>query len=170
MSDGSITIEGDRPTIRLERHLVDPPTTVWAALTEREQLRRWFPCDVVVEGGEWIVGQSLTFQFPPEVIDLTLHGVVLDVVETQRLAFTWGDEVLRFELSPEGSGTRLVLFNELDRPHAARNAAGWDDCLDQLSGDGPPTSSWRTRFERYVTRFESLAGPQDGPPDGYKGD
>ena len=41
-----------RPAIRLERHLPDPPPVVWRALTERDQLRSWFPSDVIVSGGE----------------------------------------------------------------------------------------------------------------------
>lgn len=45
-----------RPAVRLERQLADPPAVVWQALTDREQLRVWFPCDVIVAGGRWEVG------------------------------------------------------------------------------------------------------------------
>jgi uncharacterized protein YndB with AHSA1/START domain len=141
---------------------------VWRALTERDQLRSWFPSDVVVDGGEWVVGAALTFRLPLEVIDMTLTGEVLTVDEPHTLAFTWGEETLRFELSPKDGGTRLVLIDELFASAAARNAAGWDTCLDRLVGlDGV---EWQSRFERYAVAFEPALGAQEGPPAGYSGE
>lgn len=104
MTDATLLTDRARPAVRLERHLPDPPAVVWQALTEREQLRSWFPSDVVVEGGRWEIGAAITFPFPPEVIDMTLTGEVLEVDEPKVLAFTWGEETLRFDLSPEGDG------------------------------------------------------------------
>jgi uncharacterized protein YndB with AHSA1/START domain len=110
---------------------------VWQALTDREQLRSWFPADVIVDGGRWRVGASTTFSFPPEVIDLTLDGEVLEVDKPKLLAFSWGEDTLRFELSPHDGGTRLVLIDELPAGAAARNAASWEQCLDRLAGREP---------------------------------
>jgi uncharacterized protein YndB with AHSA1/START domain len=169
VNHGVLVTEGGRPAVRLERHLADPPSVVWQALTEREELHSWFPCDVVVHGGRWAVGASISFPFPPEVIDRTLSGTVLVVEEPRLLAFTWGDEVLRFELTEEDGGTRLVLINELPAAHAARNAAGWDECLDHLAGLGPVEDAWKRRFNDYVSVFEPIIGVQEGPPSGYKG-
>jgi uncharacterized protein YndB with AHSA1/START domain len=169
MTEGILVTDGTRPCVRLERRLVDPPSVVWQALTDREQLRSWFPCDVVVTGGRWEVGATITFTFPPEVIEMVLTGEVLLVDEPRVLAFSWGEEVLRFELSAEGDGTLLVLFDELESGAAARNAAGWDECLDRLEGRVPPEGGWRQGFDRYVKAFEPVLGPQQGPPDGYKG-
>lgn len=164
-------IDGDaRPAVRLERQLPDPPSVVWAALTDREQLRSWFPCDVLVAGGQWKVGAAISFSFPPEVIDLTLTGEVLAVDEPNMLAFSWGEEILRFELLPANGGTHLVLVDELPAGIAARNAAGWEICLDRLGGLTPGADAWRPRFDAYVVAFEPSLGPQEGPPAGYKGD
>jgi uncharacterized protein YndB with AHSA1/START domain len=168
MTDATLLTEGARPAVRLERYLADPPEVVWGALTEREQLRSWFPCDVVVEGGVWTVGAAIAFPFPPDVMDLTLTGEVLDAEAPRVLAFTWGEEVLRFELSPHDGGTRLVLIDELSPGAAARNAAGWDDCLDRLSGLQPAPDAWRTHFGAYSAKFEPALGPQQGPPPEYK--
>jgi uncharacterized protein YndB with AHSA1/START domain len=171
MTDAKLIIDDVlRPAVRLERHLADPPAVVWRALTEREQLRSWFPCDVAVTGERWEPGAAITFAFPPEVIDMTLTGQILEVDEPSLLAFTWGEEVLRFELSPEGGGTRLVLINKLSPDAAARNAAGWDACLDQLAGLAADTNAWKPRFDAYAAEFERVIGPQSGPPAGYKGD
>jgi hypothetical protein len=97
-------------------------------------------------------------------MDLTLTGVVLEVDEPRLLAFTWGDDALRFELSPDGDGTRLVLIDELPADSAARNAAGWERCLDLLAGLEPAAGEWQPLFERYAAAFEPTLGPQQGRP------
>ena len=170
MTDATLLTQGAQPAVRLERHLPDPPAVVWQALTDREQLRSWFPCDVIVEGGRWQVGAALTFPFPPDVIDMTLTGQVLEVDEPYLLVYTWGEETLRFELAPDGDGTRLVLTDELPASAAARNAAGWDSCLDRLQGGEPAGDAWRARFDIYSASFEPTLGPQEGPPASYQGD
>jgi uncharacterized protein YndB with AHSA1/START domain len=170
VTDATIETGSNRPAVRLERVLADPPDVVWRALTDPAQLARWFPCRIVVDGDEWRTGAKLEFPFPPEVIDLTLTGEVLHVDEPRSLAYTWGHETLRFELHDHGEGTRLVLIDELEPPHAARNAAGWDDCLDLLTGVAKPAGGWQDRFARYAAAFSPELGPQEGPPQGYKGD
>lgn len=168
MSNATLLTGGQRPAVRLERHLTDPPAVVWRAITDRDELRSWFPCDVEVSGGRWEAGAALTFSFPPEVIDMTLHGRVLTVDEPKLLVYTWGDDLLRFELHPDGAGTNLILINELPPETAARNAAGWDQCLDRLAGRLPDPGGWRVQFEHYAAEFLSALGPQDGPPPGHK--
>jgi uncharacterized protein YndB with AHSA1/START domain len=165
MTDASLLTERPRPAIRLERHLPDPPAVVWQALTEREQLRSWFPCDVILDGGQWEVGATISFPFPPEAIDLTLTGEVLEVDEPNVLAYTWGEDTLRFELSAEEDGTRLVLVDELPPDAAARNAAGWENCLDRLAGLEPASDAWQGRFERYAASFEPVLGAQSRRPE-----
>jgi uncharacterized protein YndB with AHSA1/START domain len=164
MTDARLLTDRNRPAIRLERHLPDTPDVVWRALTEREQLRAWFPCDVILSGGRWEVGAAITFPFRSEVLDLTLTGEVLEADEPSVLAFTWGDDTLRFELSPEGGGTRLVLVDELPPDAAARNAAGWEQCLDRLAGIELQPDGWQPRFERYAATFEPALGPQAPRP------
>ena len=147
-----------------ERHLPDPPQTVWRALTERDQVRSWFPSDVIVTGGGWRVGASIEFPFPPEVFDMTLTGEVLEIDEPNTRVFMLGDDTLRFELSPEDGGTHPLLIDELPPGTAARNAAGWDECLDRLAGLEPASERWEWRFQAYSVAFEPTLGPQEGPP------
>jgi uncharacterized protein YndB with AHSA1/START domain len=149
----------------LVRQLPDPPEVVWRALTDRDELVTWFPCDVVTEG--WEVGATLTFPFPEDV-GMTLTGTVLELDEPRLLAYTWGDEVLRFELAPTAAGgTELTLSDELPPGVAARNAAGWEVCLDRLAGLVPAEDAWTPHFERYTTAFEPVLGPQEGPPERF---
>lgn len=171
MTDGILDTTGAKPAVRLERHLPDPPSVVWQAITDRGQLKAWFPCDVIVEGGRWEVGAAISFPFPPEVIEMTLKGTVVAVDEPKLLSYTWGDdEILRFELYPEGEGTRLVLIDQLQSSWAARNAAGWEDCLDRLAGLPVAADAWQRHFTMYSAAFEPVIGPQEGPPAEYKGD
>jgi uncharacterized protein YndB with AHSA1/START domain/mannose-6-phosphate isomerase-like protein (cupin superfamily) len=170
MTDATLLTDRTRPAVRLERHLPDPPKIVWQALTQRDQLRSWFPSDVVVHDGRWEVGNTITFEFPSEVVDLTLRGEVLEVDEPHKLAFTWGEDTLRFELAPDGAGTLLILVNELPAAAAARNAAGWEQCLDRLAGLDVAPDSWQPRFEAYTSLFTPTLGHQDGPPDGDNGE
>jgi uncharacterized protein YndB with AHSA1/START domain len=167
MSDVMLVTDRTRPAVRLERRLPDRPELVWAALTEREQLRTWFPCDVIVD--RWEPGAAISFVFSPELIDLTLGGEVLEVDEPRLLVFSWGEETLSFELAPDGGGTLLTLTDELPANAAARNAAGWESCLDRLAGIESPSDSWSLRFAAHARSFEPLIGHQDGPPSGYKG-
>jgi hypothetical protein len=64
----------------------------------------------------------------------------------------------------------LVLVDELPAGSAARNAAGWEVCLDRLAGLEPAADAWQPRFEAYSAAFTPALGPQEGPPPGYKGD
>jgi hypothetical protein len=96
---------------------------------------------------------------------------VLAVDEPKLLSYSWGDdEVLRFELLAEGEGTRLVLTDQLQASWAARNAAGWEDCLDRLARRPADPDAWRRRFAAYSAAFEPVIGPQEGPPADYQGD
>jgi uncharacterized protein YndB with AHSA1/START domain len=165
MTDARLLTDRARPAVRLERELPDPPAVVWRALTERDQLRSWFPCDVIVSGGRWEVGAAITFAFPPGAEDATLTGVVLEVDEPHVLAFTWGDDALRFELIPAGDGAVLVLIDELPPDSAARNAVGWERCLDRLAGLEQATDPVLRLFEHYSAAFEPVLGPQRTCPD-----
>jgi uncharacterized protein YndB with AHSA1/START domain len=165
VGEATLVVGGDLPGVRLERVLPDPPDVVWRALTEPDELARWFPCGVEVEG--WCVGATIRFPFPKEVLDVTLDGEVLECEPPHLLAYRWGDEVLRFELHGVDNGTRLVLVNELPGSRAARNAAGWDVCLARLAGAVPADGAWRTLFANYGAAFTPRLGAQEGPPAGH---
>jgi hypothetical protein len=78
----------------------------------------------------------------------------------RRLSFTWGDDLLTFELEERdgADACRLCFSVVLDSADkAARDAAGWDDCLDKLdlvvAGEAPgrpeESESWRARYDEY---------------------
>ena len=81
----------------------------------------------------------------------------------RRLRFTWGEDTITFELSPVSGGTTFILSEVLGAERAARNAAGWEVCLDRLVG-GAVGEDWSSRFDRYRTAFEPLLGAQERSP------
>lgn len=162
MTRAALQTDGPRPAVRLQRHLSKPPAAVWRAITEPEEQRAWFPGVILTD--TWAVGASLTFQEE----QMTFTGTVLELDEPHLLVFTWGPDTLRFELSPSSSGgTNLVLIDELPAETAARNAAGWDVCLDRLVGQ-VGAADWKSLFDTYTAEFEPVLGPQEGPPPGYE--
>jgi len=164
MSEATLLRTGDRPVLRFERHLAEAPDVVWRAVTDPEEMRAWFPTRIEID--EWKVGAALTHHFDEHDVD-PLPGRVLEWDPPARVSFTWGTDAITFVLSAgPGGGTTFVLTEELGRSIAARNAAGWETCLDRLQHgvDGEP---WRPRFERYVAEFEPVLGPQEGPPEGF---
>lgn len=135
-------------------------------MTEPEHLAVWFPQQIVGDrqagaplrfvssAGEGFDGQMLVFD-PPSVMELV-----------------WGADRLRIELQADVAGSLLTLtdtFDDLGK--AARDAAGWHECLDRLASDldgiAPPAwgDRWRQVNQVYAARF----GPEAaviGPPPG----
>jgi uncharacterized protein YndB with AHSA1/START domain len=163
MTETTLLNTDGRPVLRFERHLSQPVEAVWRAVTGPDEMRSWFPTRVEID--EWKVGATLTHHFDQHDIE-PLPGVVLDWDPPRRARFTWGPDTIAFELTAASDGgTVFILTEELSANHAARNAAGWDGCLDRLQF-GVEAESWKPRFERYVATFEPVLGPQDGPPSG----
>ena len=165
MSEATLLQAGARPVLRFERHLDKSIETVWRAVTDPTEMSSWFPTRIEID--EWKVGASLTHHFDQHDIG-PLPGTVLEWDPPRRIRFTWGADTIGFELSaaPDG-GTIFVLTEELSANAAARNAAGWEACLDRLQRRNE-SESWRARFEGYVAAFEPILGHQDGPPEGYR--
>lgn len=167
MNDGEATLTniGERPILRFRRHLRQPIEAVWRHVSDPVEMRSWFPTRIEID--EWRVGATLTHHFDGHDID-PLPGVVVEWDPPRRVRFTWGKDTIGFDLaaSPDG-GTVFVLTEELSAVHAARNAAGWETCLDHLEHrtEGP---SWQERFEHYVATFEPVLGHQEGPPAGHR--
>lgn len=160
MTEATLITTEDKPLLRFERFLPRPVEEVWRAVTEPDRLRTWFPTRIEVD--RWEVGASLTHHFDGQPYP-ALPGTVLECSEPHRLVFTWGGDTIGFELTPADGGTTFVLTEQLGATRAARNAAGWEVCLERLVADGSG-EDWGPRFQRYRAAYEPLLGAQDGPP------
>jgi hypothetical protein len=145
-------------TLILVRELRHSPEKVWAALTEREQLREWAPFDI--EGNLETVGSTvkLTWLGAPAPVETPVRRV------EQPRVLEFGD--IRWELDPVGSGTRLTLWSTIDRRFVSWGAAGWHislDVLERLLGGDPigriagPAAmqfeGWQRLTEEYGKQF-----------------
>jgi uncharacterized protein YndB with AHSA1/START domain len=119
--------EGDRWTLVFVRELHHPPEKVWAALTEPAQLLEWAPFTSDRDLGT-VGPRILTMIDGDEGEDLP--GEVQRAERPTLLEYTWGTDVLRWELAPTAAGTRLTLRHTVDdRDMLPKVAAGWHLCL-----------------------------------------
>jgi uncharacterized protein YndB with AHSA1/START domain len=143
------------PVVRFERTFPHGVAQVWAAITDPERLEQWFP--TTVEFDRLSEGTPITFRFAEDHYP-PMSGEFREVSAPRRLSFTWGDDLLTFDLEERADACRLsfsVVLDSADK--AARDAAGWDDCLDRLdivaSGEAPEppgaSESWRARYDEY---------------------
>ena len=169
--------DGERSTLVFVRHLRHPPAEVWAALTDPDRLARWAPFqpdrDLATAGPAVLSmrdGQA-THEYPAEV----RRSVAPELLE-----YTWGDDLLCWELAPHGTGTRLTLRHTVESPDwVPRAAAGWHLCLvvaERLL-DGEPIApiagrearkyGWDALHDAYAAELE-IAGkgwPEEAFPD-----
>jgi uncharacterized protein YndB with AHSA1/START domain len=140
--DGTLESVGERWRLRFTRQLRHPAPKVWRAITEPEHLETWFPT-----------------------------GEVLAVEDGSVLEFRWGPDTIRLEIEPKDAGCTLTLtdtFDELGK--AARDAAGWHECLDRLQDDleGTTPPAWGERWAVVHPGYVAELGPEAsaiGPPD-----
>jgi uncharacterized protein YndB with AHSA1/START domain len=136
-------------TLWMSRRLKAPRERVFRALTDAEQLVKWWgPKGFTVPelaldvrpGGAW-----RTTMRSPDGKDHIVSGVYRDIVPPSRLVFTWGWEtsgerghetVVTIELFEIADGTRLELrqevFDSVDSRD--RHEHGWAGCFDCLEG------------------------------------
>jgi uncharacterized protein YndB with AHSA1/START domain len=168
LADVAYTAHDDRWTLVFVRELGHPPERVWAALTEPGELAGWSPFtadrDLAAPG-------PATLTMIDGDTSMDLPAEVTRVEPPALLEYRWGDDVLRWELSPTADGTRLTLRHTVgDEDMLAKAAAGWDLCLDvadrRLAGeDAPPirgqdamNHGWQERYLAYAARLSA-----DGP-------
>jgi uncharacterized protein YndB with AHSA1/START domain len=165
---------GGKTVLRFERRLAHPPRKVFRAISDPAEMRHWFPARVDTE---LRAGAPIRFTFEEDFDFDAPDGEVLEVDPPKLFVFTWGDDVLRWEVVPDGDGSRLFFSQTIagggisgGRAGSARNAAGWDVCLAalaaQLDGKPAPEIPWFPLFEAYIERFGLGEGTAHETPDG----
>lgn len=110
---GRVTVGDDFARIEFERHFGHPLDSVWKAITDQEQLSRWYLCKVKIIGGPdgridlWFgrihVYGAIRIWEPPRLFE---HEWNID----PRTALPKGERtIVRWELEEEDRGTRVRL-------------------------------------------------------------
>jgi uncharacterized protein YndB with AHSA1/START domain len=188
---GTLHHQGNRHTLRFERRLAHPPEKVWRTLTDNAELMHWFPAQI---RGARQQGAKLRFVFQEESgppLDSEMKAVAaagheayqgsegdaamdgkMTVFDPPRtLEYTWGDEVLRWELQPRDGITLLVFTHTFEEEaKSARDASGWDVCLSslerRLAGLQPEPFTMEhfdVLFDDYAQRFGAKASAKRQP-------
>ena len=152
------------------RRLHHPIEKVWRALTETEHMKSWFPDEMV---GERRSGAPL--KFISEQMNETYEGEMLVFEPQSVMELQWGPtNKLRVEVQTDGDATVLTLVETLgELGEAARDGAGWHECLVRLEADLAGAKDlpgwgevWKEIHPVYVEHF----GPEAstiGPPEGW---
>lgn len=173
-----ITVDG-KPALRFVRRYRHPIERVWRAVSDPGEMAQWFPSNVQ---GDRAVGAELIFDDdaqrtaahqagePTRADGPMFRGTVVAYDPPQVFSFTWGGELIRLELAPDGDGTTLVFTQILSHPSvAARNGAGWHTCLGELDrllgAPGPAGEDGLAVYDDYLDRM----GPPLGTPTGDGG-
>lgn len=163
-ADANITNrEGDLWTLVLVRELHHSPDRVWQALTDPDQLKEWSPFDADKALTQGATVTLTTVGVPKEYVSETR---ITRAEEPHFLEYSWGGNDVRWQLEPQGSGTRLTLWASINRNFVAMGAAGWHLCLDVLARllDGDPLGRhvgpealhfepWQRLHKEYLERF-----------------
>jgi uncharacterized protein YndB with AHSA1/START domain len=161
-ADAKVLQDGNRSTLVFVRELRHRPDKVWTALTNPANLREWAPFDP--DRDLRTTGQVMLTMAGPE--PETLECSVTRVDAPRLLEYTWGGDVLRWELEEIETGTRLTLRHTLEeRSWAPKVAAGWHICLDvaertldghsvgRIVADDAKRVGWERLNAEYAERF-----------------
>ena len=166
---GTLEETADGWQLTYVRQMAKPPPTVWRAFVEPALIDQWFPFSII---GEFVVGEQLEFA-PKDFEGDSFNGEVLEVDAPRRLTFTWGEDVLHFALDEIDTGTELTLTVSLsEHGKAARDGAGWHECLSHLAKVEAPDpesvtiDTWAQVHPFYVEAFGPMASTI-GPPQEY---
>ncbi|MFI5695073.1 SRPBCC family protein [Kribbella sp. NPDC051586] len=153
----TLSSENGRTVLRMRRELRHPAEKVWRAITEPGQLAGWFPAAVELDLRLDGVVRFTFEEDPGAPVDEQSTGVIRAYEPPHLIEYTWGDEVLRWELLPTAAGCTLQLTATYDdRAGSASFAGGWTLCFDALErvlGDTVSERDYRELHEHFVKAF-----------------
>ena len=140
-------LDADTRSLTLRRYYAAPPARLFRAWTRESEIMKWFGGPLLLpssaeinlrKGGHW----SVHFR-SPELDDITIGGEYLEIVENQRLVFTFiidegnghlQESVVSVSFGSDGTGTMLDLQHELKASGelAPSVHSGWTSSLERL--------------------------------------
>ena len=151
---GEVRRTGNVYEIVFERRLKQPVQAVWAALTVPERIACWLAEAEI----DLRVGGRVNLHWPAH--DYRMGGVITELDPPRLIAWTWPHQqhpnsVVRWELTPDGDGCRLVLTQGgLSAAPLQSVAAGWHTHLEALpaAAEGGRTP-WQAEREREAAKL-----------------
>jgi uncharacterized protein YndB with AHSA1/START domain len=143
----------DNDVLVTEIHIAAPPERVFKALTDSQELIRWFTspeCPAKLwemdarPGGSYRYATEKGTVVVNGVTEFECHGEILELDPPRFLAYTWianwhddksRPTVVRWELTPDATGTRVkVSHSGLSQENVARKdySGGWPGVLEML--------------------------------------
>jgi uncharacterized protein YndB with AHSA1/START domain len=151
----------DGTTVRFERILPASVARVWWFLSDQEGMAAWLTNAEL----EPRAGGRVELRWESGDVE---HGEVTRWEPERLLEYTWsaGGErsLVRYELTPQGDGTLLVLTHERLAPNRlAGYAAGWDAHLAMLfAACEGATRQFQETFERMVPIYRECVARRAG--------
>lgn len=138
--------------IEIAKQIDAPPERVFAALTDAEELSRWFTSSAQSDprtGGDYV----LRFEFEDESKNHVYSGQYEEVTTPERVRYPWngqfGQTTVEFSLRPADGGTEVTLthtgWTEAAEETRGMHEQGWQFFLDNL--------------ERYLTGGDDQRDP-----------
>lgn len=158
-----VSKDGDKWTLLVTRDLRHPPARVWDAITDPAHLKEWAPYDADHSLADTSRPVKLSTVGAPVVSETTVKRAEAPKV----LEFSWGPQDLRFELEPNGAGTKLRIWHLIDKRYIAMGAAGWHvslDILDRALGGDPigrltgPSAMQNPGWQKLHAEYSKLFG------------
>jgi len=144
----AITPEGNAVVSEVE--IAAPPERVFQALTQSDQLMRWWTNEVWTAelwevdarpGGRWRCKQKSSTMTINGISEFEVGGEILEIEPPRLLVYTWttnldqhlSSSVVRWELTPSGKGTKVKMTHSGLTPELAQGySGGWPDVVEML--------------------------------------
>ena len=127
------------------------PERVFQALTEKEDLERWFVKKAEVDLRP---GGAIRLEWAPDAVEI---GKILVLEPPHRLSYTWealepSPTTITFELTAENDGTRLRLIHT-----GIGEGEDWDTYYTSVN------SGWSVHLKNLTAWLETGIGERPGP-------
>jgi uncharacterized protein YndB with AHSA1/START domain len=138
-------------SIEKELFINATPEHVFRALTEKEDLERWFVQEAEVEVRP---GGAIRHEFAPDMVEM---GTILEIEPSHRFRYTWeafspSPVTITFELSAENGGTRLHFIQT-----GIGEGENWGNYYTGMS------HSWDIHLDHLTAWLETGSCPPPGP-------
>ncbi len=136
-----------RPKLAIRRTFAAPRSRVFAAWTDIDVLRQWFPPEGRLLSADWEPREGGTYRLTlmiPSGAELAVKGVFSEIRPPDRLAFTFRweeddpaqelDTFITIELLDKGSETEMIFTQEGFRDETSRDKhiGGWTMGFDNI--------------------------------------